>query len=62
MIGIINLKLIAENGDVKWKAHGNEIDEHYHGEYEAGDRFKIEIPYGQFLSVQLDESLLPSII
>ena len=62
MIVIINVKLIAENGDVKWKAYGTEIDEHYVGEYENGDRYKIEIPYGQFLRVQLDQSLLPSII
>ena len=36
---IINLKLIRENGDVKFKAYGEEIDEHFHGEYEEGDRY-----------------------
>jgi hypothetical protein len=33
VIDILNLKLIRENGDVKFKAYGNEIDEHFHGEY-----------------------------
>jgi len=53
---------LRENGDVKFKAYGEEIDEHFHGEYEEGDRFKIEVPYGNFLTVQLDQSLKPALI
>ena len=59
---IINLKLIRENGDVKFKAYGTEIDEHFHGEYEAGDKFRIELDGGKFVKIQLDQTMLASIV
>ena len=62
MINIINLKLIRENGDVKFKAYGNEIDEHFHGEYEPGDKFRIELCDGDFVKLKLDPSLAESIV
>ena len=62
MIDIINLKLIRENGDVKFKAYGNEIDEHFHGEYEPGDKFRIELCDGSFVKLKLDPTLLESIV
>ena len=61
-IDIINLKLIRENGDVKFKAYGDEIDERFHGEYEVGDKFRIELEYTQFVCMSLDEKLAPSIV
>ena len=62
MIDIINLKLIRENGDVKFKAYGNEIDEHFHGEYEPGDKFRIELCDGVFVKLKLDPTLAESIV
>ena len=62
MIDIINLKLIRENGDVKFKAYGNEIDEHFHGEYEPGDKFRIELCDGSFVKLKLDPTLAESIV
>ena len=62
MIDIINLKLIRENGDVKFKAYGNEIDEHFHGEYELGDKFRIELCDGAFVKLKLDPTLAESIV
>jgi len=62
VINIINLKLIRENGDVKFKAYGNEIDEHFHGEYEPGDKFRIELCDGEFVKLQLDPTLAESIV
>ena len=62
VIDIINLKLIRENGDVKFKAYGNEIDEHFHGEYEIGDKFRIELCDGSFVKVKLDPTLAESIV
>ena len=62
MIDILNLKLIRENGDVKFKAYGNEIDEHFHGEYEPGDKFRIELCDGSFVKLKLDPTLLESIV
>ena len=59
---IINLKLIRENGDVKFKAYGTEIDEHFHGEYEAGDKFRIELDGGKFVKLKLDSTMLESIV
>ena len=62
MIKIINLKLIRENGDVKFKAYGNEIDEHFHGEYELGDKFRIELCDSEFVKLKLDPTLAESIV
>ena len=62
MIDIINLKLIRENGDVKFKAYGNEIDEHFHGEYEPGDKFRVELCDGAFVKLKLDPTLAESIV
>ena len=62
MINIINLKLIRENGDVKFKAYGNEIDEHFHGEYEPGDKFRIELCDSAFVKLKLDPTLAESIV
>ena len=62
VIDIINLKLIRENGDVKFKAYGNEIDEHFHGEYELGDKFRIELCDGSFVKLKLDPTLAESIV
>ena len=62
VISIISLKLISEGGDVRFKAYGEEIDETFIGEYCEGDKWRIELPYGEFLRVQLDPTLAESII
>ena len=59
---IINLKLIRENGDVKFKAYGEEIDERFEGEYEAGDKWRVELCDGEFVKLCLDETLAESIV
>ena len=62
MINIINLKLLRENGEVKFKAYGDEIDEHFHGEYEPGDKFRIELCDSEFVKIKLDPTLNESIV
>ena len=62
MIIIINLKLIRANGDLKFKAYGDEIDEHFHGEYEEGDKFRVELCDSQFVKLKLDATLAESIV
>ena len=59
---IINLKLIRENGDVKFKAYGEEIDERFEGEYEAGDKWRVELCDGEFVKLRLDETLAESMV
>ncbi len=62
MITIINLKLISANGDVKFKAYGEEIDERFSGEYEEGDKFRIELLDTEFVKLKLDDTLAESIV
>ncbi len=62
VITILNLKLLAENGDVKFKAYGESIDTRYSGEYEPGDKWRIELSDGEFVMMQLDSTLAPSIV
>ena len=62
MIFIINLKLLNENGECKFKAYGAEIDERYNGEYEPGDKWRIDTDYTEFVKIKLDETLLDSIV
>ncbi len=62
VIIIINLKLLRENGDVKFKAYGIDIDETFHGEYEEGDKFRVELCDGEFVKLKLDSTLAESIV
>ena len=50
------------NGDVKFKAYGNEIDERFNGEYEEGDKWRVELCDSEFVALKLDESLAESIV
>ncbi len=59
---IINLKLIRENGDVKFKAYGEDIDERFEGSYESGDKWRVELCDGEFVKLSLDETLAESMI
>lgn len=61
-MAILNLKLIGENGDVRFKAHGTDIDVHYTGVYEPGDRWRLELEDGAFVRLALDPTLAPSIV
>ena len=62
MIFILNLKLLAENGDCKFKAYGNSIDGSYNGKYMPGDKWRVELCDGEFLKIRLDSTLAESII
>ena len=62
VINILNLKLINASGEVKFKAYGTEIDERFDGEYEEGDKLRVELVDGEFVRLQLDETLAPSIV
>ena len=62
MIDILSLKLLRENGEVKFKAYGEEIDVRYNGEYEVGDKWRIELEYCDFIKIKLDETLAESIV
>ena len=62
MIAILNLKLIRENGDLKFKAYGTEIDERIPCEYEEGDKLRVELEDGEFVKLRLDDTLAESIV
>ena len=62
VISILNLKLINEAGEVKFKAWGEEIDERYSGEFSDGDKWRVELLDGEFVRLQLAESMEPSIV
>ena len=62
MIKIINLKLLNEMGECKFKAYGEEIDVRYNGEYEPGDKWRIDTDYTEYVKISLDETLGESII
>ena len=62
MITILKLKLISENGECKFKAFGEEIDVHYSGAYEVGDKWRIELDYCEFVKMKLDPTLEESIV
>ena len=62
MITILKLKLLSENGECKFKAFGEEIDVHYTGEYERGDKWRIELDYCEFVKMKLDPTMAESIV
>ncbi len=47
---------------MKFKAYGIEIDERFSGEYEQGDKWRIELPDCEFIKLRLDETMRESII
>jgi len=59
---LLSLKLISENGDVRFHAHGKEIDEVFVGEYLPGDKIRIELDDAPFVKMQLDPTLAESIV
>ena len=61
-IFILSLKVLRENGEVKFKAYGQEIDVHFSGEYEERDKIRIELSDGEFIKMKLDETLLESFV
>ena len=62
MITILKLKLLSENGECKFKAFGEEIDVHYSGAYERGDKWRIELDYCEFVKMKLDPTMAESIV
>ncbi len=60
-ISLITLKILRENGDVCFKAYGTDIDEHFRGEYQEGDRIRIELE-DEFVLMQLDPTLAQSLV
>ncbi len=62
MINILNLKLLAANGDVKFKAYGEDIDVRYEGVYEPGDKWRLELTYCEFVKMRLDSTMAESIV
>ena len=62
MIFILSIKLISAQGDVKFKAYGNEIDERFDRLYEQGDKFRVDLSDTTFMKISLDENLPESIV
>ncbi len=62
MIIILNLKILNANGEVKFKAYGEQIDERYSGVYEEGDKIRVELCDGEFVRLRLDQTLAESIV
>ncbi len=61
-IVIINLKLLNEKGECKFKAYGEEIDARYNGEYEPGDKWRLDVDYSDFVKIRLASTMADSII
>ena len=59
---MIKLKLLNKNGECKFKAFGMEIDERYNGEYEPGDKWRVDTDYEEFVKIRLDGTMNESII
>ena len=47
---------------MKFKAYGAEIDERYTGEFCEGDRWRVELCDGEFVKLQLAESMAESLV
>ena len=47
---------------MKFKAYGEEIDERFSGEYAEGDKFRLELDFGGFVKMKLDETMAESIV
>ena len=62
MIDILKLKVISSSGEVKLKAFGEEIDVRFSGEYEEGDKIRVELFDGDFVKLALDETLAESLV
>lgn len=62
MIFILSLKLLSENGEVKARAHGEEIDDTFTREFEPGDRFRLETDGAKFVKLALAPTLAPSVV
>ncbi len=62
MIFILALKILAENGDVRFKAYGEEIDARFNGVYLPGDKIRIELEYTEYVVMKLDETLCESLV
>ncbi len=62
VIIIINLKLLNEKGECKFKAYGEEIDARYNGTYEPGDKWRLDVDYSDFVKVKLASTMADSII
>ena len=62
MIFILSLKLLSENGEVKARAHGEEIDDTFTREFEPGDRFRLETDGAEFVKLALAPTLAPSVV
>ncbi|HBJ19075.1 MAG TPA: hypothetical protein DDY70_04990, partial [Clostridiales bacterium] len=62
MIFILSLKLLSENGEVKARAYGEEIDDTFTREFEPGDHFRLETDGAKFVKLALAPTLAPSIV
>ena len=62
MIFILKLKVLSENGEVKFKAFGEDIDVRFSGEYQEGDKIRVELFDGAFVKLSLDETLCESFV
>ena len=62
MIFILSLKLLSENGEVKARAYGEEIDDTFTREFEPGDRFRLETDGAEFVKLALAPTLAPSVV
>ncbi len=62
MIIIINLKLLNEKGECKFKAYGEEIDARYNGTYEPGDKWRLDVDYSDYVKIKLASTMADSII
>ena len=58
----MNLKLINDNGECKFKAYGSEIDVRYDQEYLPGEKWRIELTDTEFVKMKLDPTLSESIV
>ncbi len=59
---MIYLKIIDKQGSLKFKEQGKNLKVPYKGEYQEGDKIRVDITEGEFVAVKLDEKLQESIV
>ena len=59
---MIYLKVIDKQGALKFKEQGKNLNVTYKGEYQEGDKIRVDITEGEFVAVKLDEKLQENIV
>ena len=59
---MLHLRVIGQDGQIKFEAAGYTVDTVYEGEYVEGDKISVSMSEGAFIGVQLDPTLKESVV